>query len=158
AQGRRGRRDRHEPRLDRGGARGVRGPGPGADRRPRAGLRCGRAPARRLLAGRHRARAAEHGRRGHLRRLVRARSEPALAPAARAAGAQDRREPALAHRRLDASGPGARLRLVVTADDYDDAVAFYRDVLGMPELAVWSSPDGGRVMLLDAGRATLELT
>jgi predicted enzyme related to lactoylglutathione lyase len=51
-----------------------------------------------------------------------------------------------------------QLRLVVTADDYDQAVAFYRDALGMPELAVWSSPDGGRVMLLDAGRATLELT
>ncbi len=51
-----------------------------------------------------------------------------------------------------------QLRLVVTADDYDEAVAFYRDVLGMPELAVWSSPDGGRVILLDAGRATLELT
>ena len=51
-----------------------------------------------------------------------------------------------------------QLRLVVTAEDYDQAVAFYRDVLGMPELAVWSSPDGGRVMLLDAGRATLELT
>ncbi len=51
-----------------------------------------------------------------------------------------------------------QLRLVVTADDYDKAVAFYRDVLGMPELAVWSSPGGGRVILLDAGRATLELT
>jgi lactoylglutathione lyase len=51
-----------------------------------------------------------------------------------------------------------QLRLVVTADDYDEAIAFYRDVLGMAELAVWSSPDGGRVMLLDAGRATLELT
>jgi catechol 2,3-dioxygenase-like lactoylglutathione lyase family enzyme len=51
-----------------------------------------------------------------------------------------------------------QLRLVVTADDYEDALRFYRDVLGMPELAVWSSPDGGRVVLLDAGRATLELT
>ncbi|HKP17667.1 MAG TPA: VOC family protein [Gaiellaceae bacterium] len=51
-----------------------------------------------------------------------------------------------------------QLRLVVTAEDYDEAVRFYRDVLGMGELAVWSSPDGGRVMLLDAGRATLELT
>jgi lactoylglutathione lyase len=51
-----------------------------------------------------------------------------------------------------------QLRLVVTADDYDKAVAFYRDVLGLPELAVWSSPGGGRVILLDAGRATLELT
>jgi predicted enzyme related to lactoylglutathione lyase len=51
-----------------------------------------------------------------------------------------------------------QLRLVVTADDYDDAIGFYRDVLGMGELAVWSSPDGGRVTLLDAGRATLEIT
>jgi predicted enzyme related to lactoylglutathione lyase len=51
-----------------------------------------------------------------------------------------------------------QLRLVVTADDYDEAVGFYRDVLGMDELAVWSSPDGGRVILLDAGRATLEIT
>jgi lactoylglutathione lyase len=51
-----------------------------------------------------------------------------------------------------------QLRLVVTAADYDDAIRFYRDVLGLAELAVWSSPDGGRVTLLDAGRATLELT
>jgi lactoylglutathione lyase len=51
-----------------------------------------------------------------------------------------------------------QLRLVVTAEDYDEAIGFYRDVLGLPELAVWSSPDGGRVTLLDAGRATLELT
>jgi lactoylglutathione lyase len=51
-----------------------------------------------------------------------------------------------------------QLRLVVTAEDYDEAIGFYRDVLGLPELAVWSSPEGGRVTLLDAGRATLELT
>jgi predicted enzyme related to lactoylglutathione lyase len=51
-----------------------------------------------------------------------------------------------------------QLRLVVTAEDYDEAIGFYRDVLGMDELAVWSSPDGGRVILLDAGRATLEIT
>jgi lactoylglutathione lyase len=51
-----------------------------------------------------------------------------------------------------------QLRLVVTAEDYDEAVAFYRDVLGMGELAVWVSPDGGKVTLLDAGRATLEIT
>jgi lactoylglutathione lyase len=51
-----------------------------------------------------------------------------------------------------------QLRLVVTVDDYDEAVAFYRDVLGMGELAVWVSPDGGQVTLLDAGRATLEIT
>ncbi len=51
-----------------------------------------------------------------------------------------------------------QLRLVVTAEDYDKALRFYRDALGLAELAVWSSPDGGRVTLLDAGRATLEIT
>jgi catechol 2,3-dioxygenase-like lactoylglutathione lyase family enzyme len=49
------------------------------------------------------------------------------------------------------------LRLVVTAPHYDDALRFYRDGLGLRELAVFSSP-GGHVTLLDAGRATLELT
>ncbi|WP_405867362.1 MULTISPECIES: VOC family protein [unclassified Streptomyces] len=49
------------------------------------------------------------------------------------------------------------LRLVVTADDYDEALRFYRDALGLPERAAFSSPDG-RVTILEAGRATLELT
>jgi uncharacterized glyoxalase superfamily protein PhnB len=35
-------------------------------------------------------------------------------------------------------------------------VRLYRDALGLPEVADWSS-DQGRVLLLDAGRATLEL-
>ncbi len=48
------------------------------------------------------------------------------------------------------------MRLVVTAADYDEALAFYRDVLGLRQKAVFSSP-GGRVTLLDAGRATIEL-
>ena len=48
------------------------------------------------------------------------------------------------------------LRLVVTADDYDEALRFYRDVLGLEERAAYSSPDG-RVTILEAGRATLEL-
>jgi lactoylglutathione lyase len=50
------------------------------------------------------------------------------------------------------------LRLVVTAPDYDEALRFYRDVLGMPERGAFSSPDGGRVTILEAGRATLEIT
>ncbi|MFF7647230.1 VOC family protein [Streptomyces canus] len=49
------------------------------------------------------------------------------------------------------------LRLVVMAEDYDEALRFYRDVLGLPERAAFSSPDG-RVTILEAGRATLELT
>lgn len=48
------------------------------------------------------------------------------------------------------------MRLVVTASDYEAALAFYRDVLGMAELAAFTSPDA-RVTILDAGRATLEL-
>ena len=50
-----------------------------------------------------------------------------------------------------------QLRLVVTADDFEAALAFYRDVLGMPEAESVSSP-GGRIAILDAGRATLEIT
>jgi predicted enzyme related to lactoylglutathione lyase len=48
------------------------------------------------------------------------------------------------------------LRLVVTVEDHDQAVRFYRDVLGLPELADFSS-DEGKVILLDAGRATVEV-
>jgi catechol 2,3-dioxygenase-like lactoylglutathione lyase family enzyme len=48
------------------------------------------------------------------------------------------------------------MRLVVTATDYAEAVRFYRDVLGLPERASYSSPDG-QVVILEAGRATLEI-
>lgn len=47
------------------------------------------------------------------------------------------------------------LRVALTVDDFDGALAFYRDALGMPEIEAWS--DDGRVVLLEAGRATLEL-
>lgn len=48
------------------------------------------------------------------------------------------------------------LRLVVTVDNFEDTVAFYRDQLGLDERAVWSS-ESGQVVLLEAGRATLEI-
>ncbi len=48
------------------------------------------------------------------------------------------------------------LRVCVTAEDYDEAVRFYRDVLSLREREAYSSEDG-RVVILDAGRATLEL-
>ena len=51
-----------------------------------------------------------------------------------------------------------QLRLVVEADDLDAAVAFYRDVLGMPEAEAYDGDEGERVVILDAGRATLELS
>ena len=47
-------------------------------------------------------------------------------------------------------------RVVLTVPDFDEAVAFYRDALGFEQLADWSGEDG-RVILLDAGRATIEL-
>jgi predicted enzyme related to lactoylglutathione lyase len=50
-----------------------------------------------------------------------------------------------------------QMRLVVEADDYEEAVRFYRDVLGLPEELADSGPDGAQVTILDAGRATLEL-
>jgi methylmalonyl-CoA/ethylmalonyl-CoA epimerase len=48
------------------------------------------------------------------------------------------------------------LRVVLTVEDFDEAVSFYRDALGLEQLADWSG-DAGRVILLDAGHATLEL-
>ena len=45
----------------------------------------------------------------------------------------------------------------MTAPDYDEALVFYRDILGLRERAAFASP-GGRVTILEAGRASLELT
>lgn len=54
-------------------------------------------------------------------------------------------------------GPVRQLRVVARADHFDGALAFYRDVLGMPEQAAYQGEGGARVAILDAGRATLEL-
>lgn len=48
------------------------------------------------------------------------------------------------------------LRLVVTAPDYDEALAFFRDALGLSEKGTYRA-NGGRVTILDVGRATLEI-
>ena len=50
-----------------------------------------------------------------------------------------------------------QLRLVVEAEDYEEAVRFYRDVLGLPEEGSYAGPGDARVTILDAGRATLEI-
>jgi lactoylglutathione lyase len=55
------------------------------------------------------------------------------------------------------AGKVKQLRLVVTADDYDEALRFYRDVLGLTQEAAFVA-EGGHVTILDAGRATLEIT
>jgi len=54
-------------------------------------------------------------------------------------------------------GPVLQLRVVVEAEDFDRALAFYRDVLGLPEEAAFEGDGDARVVILDAGRATLEL-
>lgn len=57
-----------------------------------------------------------------------------------------------------ASGGAVRqLRVVVQASDFDEALAFYRDVLGMPQAEAYEAEGGARVVILEAGRATLEL-
>jgi lactoylglutathione lyase len=48
------------------------------------------------------------------------------------------------------------LRLVLTVPEFDAALRFYRDALGLDVEAVWPS-ESGHVTLLSAGRATLEL-
>jgi predicted enzyme related to lactoylglutathione lyase len=58
---------------------------------------------------------------------------------------------------MDARGSVRQLRLVVHAEDYDEALRFFRDVLGMPEQESYSGEGGAEVAILDAGRATLEI-
>ena len=57
---------------------------------------------------------------------------------------------------MDAVDPVRELRLLLTVDDWPTAVRFYRDVLGLAQVADFSSNDG-QVVLLSAGRATLEV-
>ncbi|WP_327040301.1 VOC family protein [Micromonospora ureilytica] len=58
----------------------------------------------------------------------------------------------------DSPAPVVRqLRLVVEAADHEAAVAFFRDALGLPEEAAFSGEGDARVVILDAGRATLEI-
>ncbi|GAA2013599.1 VOC family protein [Nakamurella flavida] len=53
-----------------------------------------------------------------------------------------------------------QLRVVVVAEtdqDYEAAVAFYSDALGLAESAAFAEGGDDRVVILDAGRATLEI-
>ena len=56
-----------------------------------------------------------------------------------------------------AAGDVRQLRVVVQAPDFDATLAFYRDVVGMPQAEAYEADGGARVAILDAGRATLEL-
>jgi predicted enzyme related to lactoylglutathione lyase len=65
--------------------------------------------------------------------------------------------------RMPAPGAGPtpagvrQLRLVVEVEDFDEAVAFFRDAAGMGEQAAFEGEGDARVVILEAGRATLEL-
>jgi lactoylglutathione lyase len=48
------------------------------------------------------------------------------------------------------------LRVALTVADFDEAVAFYRNAVGLEQIADWTT-EHGRVVVLNAGRATLEL-
>ena len=48
------------------------------------------------------------------------------------------------------------MRLVLTVQNLDPAVAFFRDTLGLHQVAAFAN-DGGHAVLLDAGHAMLEL-
>ena len=51
-----------------------------------------------------------------------------------------------------------QMRLVVETSDYDEALRFYRDVLGAEEELQVHGEDGEKVTILQVGRATLELS
>jgi uncharacterized glyoxalase superfamily protein PhnB len=51
-----------------------------------------------------------------------------------------------------------QLRLVVEAEDFEAAVAFYRDALGLTEREAFEGEGDAKVMILNAGIATLEIS
>jgi catechol 2,3-dioxygenase-like lactoylglutathione lyase family enzyme len=50
------------------------------------------------------------------------------------------------------------LRLVVETEDFEAALAFYRDALGLPEQESYEGDGGARVSILGIESATLELS
>jgi lactoylglutathione lyase len=54
------------------------------------------------------------------------------------------------------TSPVRTLQIVVTVENYEEAVAFYRDALGLRIVESWDREDGSGT-ILDVGHATLEL-
>jgi lactoylglutathione lyase len=57
---------------------------------------------------------------------------------------------------MDASSAVEELRVAVTVEDIDEALAFWQETVGLPVVQQWDTP-GGRGVILGAERATLEL-
>lgn len=51
----------------------------------------------------------------------------------------------------------SQLRLIVETDDYDAAVTFFRDALGLAEMESIAGGDGAQVTILSVPSATLEI-
>jgi methylmalonyl-CoA/ethylmalonyl-CoA epimerase len=54
------------------------------------------------------------------------------------------------------SNPILELRVALTTHEYERLVKFYCEGLGIEPAALWNN-DGGRALMLDTGKATLEL-
>ena len=52
--------------------------------------------------------------------------------------------------------PVLELRVALTTHDYERLVKFYCEGLGIEPAAIWNN-DGGKALILDMGKATLEL-
>jgi len=52
--------------------------------------------------------------------------------------------------------PVLQLRVAITTSDYERLVTFYCDGLGIEPAAIWNN-DGGNALMLEMGKATLEV-
>jgi methylmalonyl-CoA/ethylmalonyl-CoA epimerase len=57
---------------------------------------------------------------------------------------------------MSTPNPIIELRVAITTNDYERLVKFYCDGLGIEPAAIWNN-DGGRALMLELGKATLEL-
>jgi lactoylglutathione lyase len=57
---------------------------------------------------------------------------------------------------MSSESPVRELRVALTVADYQQALRFYRDALGLPVVEEWNN-EGGAGAVLDAGRAALEV-
>lgn len=55
------------------------------------------------------------------------------------------------------TNPVSQMRIVIETEDFERALEFYRDTLGLPELESFEGDGGARVAILSAQSATLEL-
>jgi catechol 2,3-dioxygenase-like lactoylglutathione lyase family enzyme len=60
------------------------------------------------------------------------------------------------HSMSNSNHPIIELRVALTTSDYERLVKFYCEGLGIEPAAIWNN-DGGKALILDMGKATLEL-